>query len=125
MLNDDDAKTVTSAAMKEKLSQDEDEEILGAEEARQYKSLAATLNHMSLDRSEGTENGRSISEKLERSHESSEVLERSSKGDVADAGMGDRRCGERRRARGLGLSRKKIDERKYDDDERNSGRDHR
>ena len=36
---------------KEELSQDEGEEILGAEEAKQLRSLAATLNYMSFNRS--------------------------------------------------------------------------
>ena len=49
----DDSKTVNRAAMKkEKLNQDEDPEILGAEEAKQFRSLAATLNFMSLYRSD-------------------------------------------------------------------------
>ena len=39
----DESKTVNSAAMEEELSQDEDEKIFGAEEAR---------HHMSLDRSD-------------------------------------------------------------------------
>ena len=48
----DDSKTVNIEAMKEEeLRQDEDEEILGAEEARQLTSLAATLNHMCVGRS--------------------------------------------------------------------------
>ena len=96
---------------KEKLSQDEDQEILGAEEAKQFRSLAATLNFMRGVQ----ENGESDTEKLERPQESWEILERSWK---------TRRCGERGRARGRGLgegSRKEINERRYDDDERNSG----
>ena len=52
MLNDE-SKTVNSAAMKkQELSQDEDKEVLGAEEAKQFRSLTATLNYMSLDRSD-------------------------------------------------------------------------
>ena len=48
-----DSKTVNRAAMrKEELSQDEDEEMLGAEAARQFTSLAATPNYLSLDRSD-------------------------------------------------------------------------
>ena len=44
----DDSKTVNSVGMKqEELSQDEDEEILGAEEA--LRSLAATSNNKKLD----------------------------------------------------------------------------
>ena len=35
----DESKTVKSAAMKEEISQDEDEEMFGAEEARHYMSL--------------------------------------------------------------------------------------
>ena len=83
-LNDDDAKTVPSAAMKEKLRQDEDEEILGAEEARQYKSLAATLNHMSLDRSdvqlEGTEVSWKMADRSRRSWKGLMKARRYSKG---------------------------------------------
>ena len=49
--SNDKSKTVNSAAKKEELSQEDDEETLGAAEARQFSSLAATLNHMCLDRS--------------------------------------------------------------------------
>ena len=34
------------------ISQEEADEILGAEEARQFRGVAATLNHMRLDRSD-------------------------------------------------------------------------
>ena len=47
----DDSWTVNSATMKEEeLSQGEDENILGAEEGKQFRSLTVTLNNMSLDR---------------------------------------------------------------------------
>ena len=60
-----------------------------------------------------------------RSQESWHIFGTRSKSDVDDASIGERRCGGRGRARELKLSevsRKKIDERRYDDDddERNS-----
>ena len=120
----DDSKTVNSAAMKEEeLCQDEDEEILGAEEAKQFRSLSATFNYMSLDRSDVQYAAKEVCKKManptRRSWkvlEKAEMFEWSPKGDVDDAGVGECRRGELTSARGLGLgegSQKKIDERRW------------
>ena len=45
-------KTFNSAAEKVDINREEDEETLGAEEARQFRSLAATVIHMSFHRSD-------------------------------------------------------------------------
>ena len=87
----DDSKTVDSAAMKkEELSHDEDEDILGAEEAKHVRSLAAMLNFMRCAmRGEGgvQEHGASDAGKLERSQESWEAIGRGPRGDVDDPRM--------------------------------------
>ena len=62
--------------------------------------------------------------KLEEAQASQRMFERSPEGDAGDARMPDHQCGERGRARGLGLDKgfqKKIDKRRHDDDERDSG----
>ena len=49
----EESKTVNSAAVKpEEIGQEEDGEILGGTEKTRFRSLAATQNNMSLDRSD-------------------------------------------------------------------------
>ena len=49
----EESTTVNGAVLKEEaLGQEEDEEILGVEQARRFRSLEATLKNMSLDRSD-------------------------------------------------------------------------
>ena len=49
----EESKAVNSAAMKpEEIGQEEDMEVLDASEAKRFRSLAATLNYMSSDRSD-------------------------------------------------------------------------
>ena len=49
----EESKAVNSAAMKpEEIGQEEDTEVLDASEAKRFRSLAATLNYMSSDRSD-------------------------------------------------------------------------
>ena len=118
----DDLKTFSSAAMKEELGQDEDEEILGAEEAKQFRSLAATLNYVGLDRGDMHCAANEVCRKLRIRHgEAGNAsrklgeIEWSPKGYVDDAGMEERRRCERRRVGDW--SRKKIDERWGEDDD--------
>ena len=50
---DEESKAVNSAAVKPKeIGQEEDTEMLDASEAKRFRSLAATLNYMTSDRSD-------------------------------------------------------------------------
>ena len=48
----EESKAVNSAAGKPEVGQEEDTEMLDASEAKRFRSLAATLNYMSSDRSD-------------------------------------------------------------------------
>ena len=93
----EESKAVNSAVVKpEEIGQEEDKEMLDASETKRFKSLAATLNYMSLDRSDVqyaakevcTKMAKSHSRQLEEAEEGRQVPERSGKSDVGDGGQG-------------------------------------
>ena len=92
----EESKAVNSAAVKpEEIGQDEDTEMLDASETKRFRSLAATLNYMSSDRSDVqyaakevcTKYGESHSRQLEEVKKGRQILERSREFDMEDGCM--------------------------------------
>ena len=86
-----ESKALNSAAVKrEEIRQEEDEESLEGAEKTRFRSLAATLNCMSLDRSDVQYSAREICTKIianpdtRKLEEGMQISERSGNGDVVD-----------------------------------------
>ena len=61
----EESKVVNSAAMKpEGIRQEEDTDMLVASDARRFRSLAATLNYLSLDRSDMQDAAKEVCKKM-------------------------------------------------------------
>ena len=99
----DESKAVNSADVKsEEIGQEEDTEMLDASETKRFRSLAATLNYMSLDRSDVQYAAKEVCTKrrLEEAEKGSQMLERSRESDKEDGIMAKQRGGECGRGRG-------------------------
>ena len=88
-----ESKTFNSAAVKE-----EDANMLDEAERMKFRSLVATLNYMSLGKSDVQHGSKEIctkmanpTQELEEAEEGSQTLGRSGERDVGDAGMKTRR----------------------------------
>ena len=126
----EESKAVNSAAVKpQEIGQEEDTEMLDAPETKRFRSLAATLNYMSSDRSDVQYAAKEVCTKMANPTRGSwkmlkkgrQILERSRESDVEDGSMEKQRGGECGRACGFELSqwaREEVDEWMNDDDQR-------
>ena len=120
--------------MKPEIGQEEDTEMLDASETKRFRSLAATLDYTSSDRSDVQYAAKEVCTKManptrgcwKRFKKGRQILERSRESDIEDGSMAKQRGVDCGRACGFELghwAREEVHEWRNDDDQRH-GREH-